>query len=76
MMPLLEVIACSVADAVEAEKGGAKRLEIVRDLGRGGLTPPLELVAQIKHAVDLPLRSSSSSAVPSSNFFMIFLPRG
>lgn len=56
MTPLLEVIACSVADAVEAEKGGAQRLEIVRDLDRGGLTPPLELVAQIKHAVDLPLR--------------------
>jgi len=53
---LLEVIACSVADAVEAEKGGALRLEIVRDLDRGGLTPPFELVAQIKQAVNLPLR--------------------
>jgi len=52
----LEVIACSVADAVEAEKGGASALEIVRDLGRGGLTPPLELVADIKRAVNLPLR--------------------
>ena len=56
MTPLLEVIACSVADAVEAEKGGANRLEIVRDLQRGGLTPPLDLVAQIKQAVALPLR--------------------
>jgi copper homeostasis protein len=56
MTPLLEVIACSVADAVEAEKGGAGRLEVVRDLERGGLTPPLELVAQIKQAVNLPLR--------------------
>ena len=56
MTPLLEVIACSVADAVEAEKGGASRLEIVRDLGRGGLTPPLELVVEIKRAVNLPLR--------------------
>ena len=56
MTPLLEVIACSVADAVEAEKGGAGRLEIVRDLGRGGLTPPLSLVAEIKQAVNLPLR--------------------
>lgn len=56
MTPLLEVIACSVADAVEAEKGGASRLEIVRDLGRGGLTPPFELVAEIKQAVNLPLR--------------------
>ena len=55
-MPLLEVIACSVADAIEAEKGGAGRLEIVRDLKRGGLTPPFELVQEIKQRVDLPLR--------------------
>lgn len=55
-MPLLEVIACSVADAIEAEKGGADRLEIVRDLKRGGLTPPFELVQEIKECVDLPVR--------------------
>lgn len=55
-MNLLEVIVCSVADAVEAEKGGAKRLEIVRDLKRGGLTPSYELVAQIRETVDLPIR--------------------
>ncbi len=55
-MPLLEVIACSVTDAIEAEKGGADRLEIVRDLKRGGLTPPYELVEEIKQAVDLPVR--------------------
>jgi len=55
-MNLLEVIVCSVADAVEAEKGGAKRLEVVRDLKRGGLTPSYELVAQIREAVDLPIR--------------------
>lgn len=53
---MLEVIACSVADAIEAEKGGANRLEVVKDLQRGGLTPPLELVKQIKESVDLPLR--------------------
>ena len=53
---LLEVIACSVADAIEAEKGGANRLEIVRDLQHGGLTPSFELVTQIKRAVALPLR--------------------
>jgi len=29
-MAILEVIACSVADAIEAERGGAGRLEIVR----------------------------------------------
>ena len=55
-MPLLEVIACSVADAIEAEKGGAGRLEIVRDLKRGGLTPSFELVEEIKQAVDVPVR--------------------
>ena len=52
----LEVIACSVADAIEAARGGASRLEIVRDLSRGGLTPSLKLVADIQQAVDLPLR--------------------
>jgi copper homeostasis protein len=55
-MPLLEVIACSVTDAVEAAKGGAHRLEIVRDLRRGGLTPSYELVEEIRRRVDLPIR--------------------
>ncbi len=55
-MSLLEVIACSVADAIEAERGGAGRLEVVRDLHQGGLTPPLKLVAEIKQTCDLPVR--------------------
>ncbi len=54
--PLLEVIACSVEDAIEAERGGANRLEVVRDLHLGGLTPSWELVRDIKRAVNLPLR--------------------
>lgn len=53
---ILEVIACSVADAIEAQKGGASRLEIVRDLDRGGLTPSIDLVRAIRDAVQLPLR--------------------
>lgn len=53
---VLEVIACSLADAIEAEKGGANRLEVVRELDLGGLTPSLELVRATKNAVDLPLR--------------------
>jgi copper homeostasis protein len=56
MTPVLEVIASSVADAVAAASGGANRLEVVRDLGRGGLTPSLELVQAIKRSVNLPLR--------------------
>lgn len=54
--PTLEVIACSVSDAIEANKGGANRLEVVRNLEYGGLTPSLELVRSIKSAVELPLR--------------------
>jgi copper homeostasis protein len=54
--PVLEVIAVSVSDAIEARKGGANRLEVVRDLGRGGFTPSVELVGAIKSEVDLPLR--------------------
>ena len=53
---ILEVIVCSVADAVAAAKGGASRLEVVRELDRGGLRPSIEVVQQIKEKVDLPLR--------------------
>jgi len=53
---ILEVIVSSVEDAIEAERGGAGRLEVVRDLDRAGLTPPIELVRQIARAVRLPLR--------------------
>ena len=53
---ILEVIACSVADAVAAQKGGAGRLEVVRDLERGGLTPSVELVRAMRDEVELPLR--------------------
>ena len=56
MTGVLEVIACSLADAIEAEQGGAKRLEIVRDLNRGGLTPSFDLVAEIKQRVEIPVR--------------------
>ncbi len=53
---LLEVIACSVHDAIEAERGGAGRLELVRDLHRGGMTPSIELVEAVLAAVTIPVR--------------------
>ena len=53
---LLEVIVQSVADAEEAEAGGADRLEVVREIERDGLTPPLDLVRSIVDATSLPLR--------------------
>ena len=53
---LLEVIVQSVSDAREAARGGADRLEIVRNLEAGGLTPPHDLVCDIAAEVSLPLR--------------------
>ncbi len=46
----------SVADAEQAEAGGADRLEVVREIERDGLTPPLDLVRSIIAASSLPLR--------------------
>jgi copper homeostasis protein len=52
----LEVIVQSVADARAAEAGGADRLEVVREIERDGLTPPLDLVRAIAAETRLPLR--------------------
>jgi copper homeostasis protein len=58
LMPplLLEVIVQTEADARAAEDGGADRLEVVRAIRAGGLTPPLPLVHAIARATSLPLR--------------------
>ena len=53
---LLEIIVTSVADAVAAERGGATRLEVISRFDVGGLTPPLDLVREIRSRVTLPLR--------------------
>jgi len=53
---LLEVIVQNVSDAREAARGGADRLEVVRNLEAGGLTPPYDLVRDIASEVSLPLR--------------------
>ncbi|MBV9303082.1 MAG: hypothetical protein JOY62_08760 [Acidobacteriaceae bacterium] len=56
MRKLLEVIVTSRDEAVEAELGGADRLEVVDSLENGGLTPPLEVVQKIVDAVSVPVR--------------------
>lgn len=53
---ILEVIACTLEDAIEAERGGANRLEIISRFEIGGLTPAPDLVREIKSKVSLPLR--------------------
>ncbi len=54
--PLLEVVVCSVSDAIEAERGGAHRLEVISHFEVGGLTPEPGLVREIRAAGSLPLR--------------------
>ena len=53
---LVEVIVRTVADARAATEGGADRLEVVRAIRDGGLTPARDLVAAIARATSLPLR--------------------
>ena len=53
---LLEIIAETVEDAREAEQGGAGRIELVRDLSRGGLTPEPSLIEAVVKAVRIPVR--------------------
>ena len=54
--PILEVIALSAEDAVAAQEGGADRLELVSDIGADGLTPQLEVFAEVRAAVEIPIR--------------------
>ncbi len=53
---ILEVIVQTVRDARAAQDGGADRLEVVRAIEVGGLTPELAVVEAIKNATSLPLR--------------------
>ena len=53
---VLEVIVQTVDDARAAARGGADRLEVVREIHDGGLTPRSEVVAAIAAETGLPLR--------------------
>jgi len=54
--PILEIIVCTVEDAVAAERGGADRLEIISHYEVGGLTPSFNLVREITSTVKIPAR--------------------
>lgn len=56
MPKILEVIVTSVEEAIEAEAGGADRLELVRDLGAGGLTPELSVIEAVLDVITIPVR--------------------
>jgi copper homeostasis protein len=53
---VLEVIATSLEDALEAERGGAGRIELVRSLAMGGLTPDLQLPGLVSTRLKIPVR--------------------
>lgn len=50
------MIVTSLNEAVEAELGGADRLELVCSLESDGLTPPLRLVREVVGRVSIPVR--------------------
>ena len=56
MPKTLEVVVMSVEEAIEAERGGADRLELVNSLEEGGLTPPLALAEEVVRTVSIPVR--------------------
>jgi copper homeostasis protein len=53
---ILEIIVCTIEDAVAAERGGANRLEIISHYEAGGLTPSFDLVREITSTVKVPAR--------------------
>jgi copper homeostasis protein len=53
---LLEIIVCSIEDAIAAERGGADRLEVISHYEVGGLTPSFDLVREITSTVRIPAR--------------------
>ena len=52
----LEVIVTTLDEAMEAERGGADRVELVRSLEVGGLTPPANVVEEVTRTLSIPVR--------------------
>ena len=56
MSSLLEVIVTTVEEALEAQAGGADRLELLAAPEQAGLTPSLDVVRSVVEAVSIPVR--------------------
>lgn len=54
-MMLLEVIATNVKDAIDAEKYGANRIELVTGIKEGGLTPSYATIKNVIQNVSIPV---------------------
>jgi len=73
--PALEVICTDAEEALAAEAGGADRLELVDEADRGGLSPSVDMVEQVRRAVCIPMfpvvyrcSASSSHAIRAQSF--------
>jgi len=53
--PALEVIVTDAEEAWVAAAAGADRLELVAEPGRGGISPSIQVVEQVRSAVDIPV---------------------
>ncbi|EGA91383.1 copper homeostasis protein [Planococcus donghaensis MPA1U2] len=53
---MIEVIVQNEQEAVEAEKLGAGRLELVSSINEGGLTPSFETIKQVLNSVAIPVQ--------------------
>lgn len=52
---IVEVCANSLQSAINAEKGGADRIELCVELGVGGITPSYGLLRKVREAVTIPI---------------------
>src|SRR5690554_6957976 len=52
---LLEVIATTLSEALDIEKFGADRIELVTGIAEGGLTPSLALIEEVCNTVKIPV---------------------
>lgn len=59
----MEVCVDSIASAVNAEKGGANRIELCESLAEGGLTPSIGFLRKVKEHISIPV-------------FVLIRPRG
>lgn len=53
--PLIEVVASTVQSCVEAEQGGAGRIELCTALATAGLTPGSALLEEVKRNISIPV---------------------
>lgn len=52
---ILEICAGNLQSAINAQRGGAQRIELCKDLHLDGLTPDRELIVEVRKALSIPI---------------------